>query len=165
MHRRNTDSVRLRRAIPSDIPQMCSLERQAQFAAHWTSAQYDVLFESEAADRVTLVAADETNEAAVHGFLIARCLSEEWEIENVVVDADRRRQGIANSLVRLLAGTARSAGVGGIILEVRESNTPAVRLYESIGFTEDGRRKGYYRNPVEDALLYRLTLQLCDKIG
>ena len=126
--------------------------------------QYKELFSSEAPERIVLIAAEESDDATVLGFLIARCLPDEWEIENVVVDASRRRQGIARSLIQELKVAADLAGVSSIILEVRESNLAAVRLYESIGFTREGRRKEYYQSPVEDALLYRLTLRLCDKI-
>jgi [ribosomal protein S18]-alanine N-acetyltransferase len=156
--------VRVRRAIPSDIPQICSLEQQSVSAAHWSIEQYEALFCSDAPERLILVAANDVDEAMLHGFLVARCLSDEWEIENVVVDGNRRRQGIARSLIEELMGAAGSAGALSVILEVRESNLPAVRLYDSIGFKEDGRRKHYYRSPAEDALLYRLTLHFCDKI-
>ena len=122
------------------------------------------MFSPGAPERLILVAANDANEATLHGFLIARCLPDEWEIEDVVVDGNRRRQGIARSLIEELTRAAGSAGVLSVILEVRESNLPAVRLYESIGFKEEGRRKHYYRSPAEDALLYRLTLHFCDKI-
>lgn len=160
----NADTVRLRRATPNDIEPMRRLERQAIGAAHWTTEQYRELFSREAAERVVIVAADESDDATVHGFLIARCLPEEWEIENVVVEANRRRQGIARSLIQELRTAAEPLGVISIILEVRESNLAAMRLYESIGFNREGRRKDYYHAPPEDALLYRLTLRLCDKI-
>lgn len=156
--------MRVRRAIPSDIPQIRSLEQQSASAAHCSIEQYEALFVSDAPERLILVAANDADDAMLHGFLIARCLSEEWEIENVVVDADRRRQGIARTLIGELTGAAGSAGALSVILEVRESNLPAVRLYENMGFKEDGRRRDYYQNPAEDALLYRLTLHFCDKI-
>ena len=156
--------MQVRRAIPSDIPQIRKLGKQAATAAHWTAEQYETMFSPEALERVALVACDDSGEATMHGFLIGRCLSEEWEIENVVVDADRRRQGIARTLIEELTGAAGSAGALSVILEVRESNLPAVRLYENMGFKEDGRRRDYYQNPAEDALLYRLTLHFCDKI-
>lgn len=142
---------------------MRHLEQQAAGAAHWTTDQYRDLFLREAPDRVVLFAEEESDNAAV-GFLIARCLPDEWEIENVVVAASRRREGIGRSLIQEVRATADFAGVFSIILEVRESNLAAVRLYESIGFTREGRRKEYYQTPAEDALLYRLTLRLCDKI-
>jgi ribosomal-protein-alanine N-acetyltransferase len=162
--RRNIDIVRIRRAIPSDVPQISSLEQQSVSAAHWTAQQYEALFSPDAPVRAIFVAADDSNDASLDGFLIARCLRDEWEIENVVVAGALRRQGIGRSLIQELTAPAGSAGVRSIILEVRESNQAAVRLYESIGFREEGRRKDYYRNPAEDALLYRLTLHMCDKI-
>ena len=165
MHRQNNDAVRLRRAIPSDVPQMRDLEKQALTAAHWTPPQYESLFLPEAPDRIVIAASDDSGGVALCGFLIARCLPDEWEIENVVVGAEHRRRGVARTLIQALAEAAKSAGAQTIILEVRESNVPAARLYESIGFIEEGRRKDYYQNPCEDAVLYRHTLHLCDKIS
>jgi len=147
--------VRLRRATPSDIEPMRNLEQRSAGAAHWTTEQYRELFTLEVAERVVLVATDDVD---IAGFVIARCLRDEWEIENVVVDAERRQQGIARSLIQELRAAAELAGVASIILEVRESNLAALRLYESIGFTQEGRRKEYYQVPAEDALLFRLTL-------
>ena len=99
------------------------------------------------------------------GFVVARSLGSEWEIENVVVAGERRRSGIGSALMQALLQNLRSSGVAGVLLEVRESNTAARRLYEKLGFALEGRRRGYYQDPVEDALLFRLMLQLCDKIG
>jgi [ribosomal protein S18]-alanine N-acetyltransferase len=143
---------------------MQRLEQQAAGAAHWTAEQYRELFSSEAFERIALVAMEEPADASGVGFLIARCLPDEWEIENVAVNAARRRQGIARSLIQELRVAADTLGINSIILEVRESNLAAVRLYESIGFSREGRRKDYYQAPPEDALLYRLRLHLCDKI-
>lgn len=164
IHRRNSDTVRIRRANPSDILQMRNLEEQASSAAHWTAGQYEALYLPDAPVRIILAASDDLDALTVCGFLIARCLADEWEIENVVVGAEHRRQGLARSLIQALVEAARTAGAQAIILEVRESNVAAVRLYESIGFIGVGRRNDYYRNPSEDALLYRRSLHFCDKI-
>ena len=77
--------------------------------------------------------------AAIQGFLIARCLLDEWEIENIIVDERHRRRGVGSSLVRELLVEASNAEGGSVILEVRESNRPALRLYENIGFKAEGR--------------------------
>jgi [ribosomal protein S18]-alanine N-acetyltransferase len=157
-------SLPIRRATPADLPRIRQLGRQAPTAGHWSASQYDPLFSPASPARVALVAVSESADAPLVGFLIARCLQQEWEIENVVVDDQTRRSGIGSSLVRRLVQEALTAGASSIILEVRESNLPALRLYENIGFRSEGRRKSYYQDPVEDALLYRLSLQLCDKI-
>ncbi len=139
---------------------MRGLEERSETAAHWSAAQYDALFASDGQARVALIAADESADSPVQGFLIARCLPEEWEIENIVVDAQHRRRGIGSGLIHKLLAEARKAGVAGIILEVRESNRLAVRLYESIGFKLEGLRKNYYQDPQEDALLFRISVSV-----
>jgi ribosomal-protein-alanine N-acetyltransferase len=156
--------VQLRRATPADIPQMRKLEQQSPNAAHWDDAHYDALFISDAPGRLATVAIDDPDGSSLKGFLIARCLPDEWEVENIIVAVDARRRGIATALIRELANEALASGVESIILEVRESNSPARRLYENIGFNHDGLRIAYYENPTEDAILYRLSLHSCDKI-
>jgi ribosomal-protein-alanine N-acetyltransferase len=155
--------VQLRRATSDDLPQIRRLEQQAPTAAHWSDVQYVALFAAGATARMTIVATAGFDDQSVTGFLAARCLADEWEIENVVVDAAIRQQGIGTALVTALANEARAAGVRSIVLEVRESNLPAVQLYEKFGFSVVGRRGGYYSDPPEDAILYRLLLQTCDK--
>jgi ribosomal-protein-alanine acetyltransferase len=143
---------------------MRELERRSETAAHWSATQYEALFAANARERIALIAAEESPEAPIRGLLVARCLDDEWEIENVIVDESHRKRGLGSLLVQELLEEARKAGVGSIILEVRVSNLPALRLYENIGFKQEGRRKNYYNRPVEDALLYRFLLQTCDKI-
>ncbi len=148
----------LRRATPADIPNMRELEQHSETAAHWNAAQYDALFAANAQIRIALVVEEQLTESTIRGFLIARCLRDEWEIENIVVDKEFRRSGVGSSLVQKLVAEARTAGVSAVILEVRESNVPAMRLYESIGFKPEGRRKNYYQHPAEDAVLYSLSI-------
>jgi ribosomal-protein-alanine acetyltransferase len=155
---------RIRRATLADLTHIRQLEAQAPTAAHWSSSQYDLLFAGGGPKRISLVAARESGSEIVIAFLVARCLDDEWEIENIVVEEKQRREGVGSALVRHLAAEAAASGARSIVLEVRESNHQALRLYERIGFRCDGRRKGYYDKPAEDALLYRLPLQSCDKI-
>jgi [ribosomal protein S18]-alanine N-acetyltransferase len=90
----------------------------------------------------------------VCGFICARVVAGEWEIENVVVAEKFRRCGIAAELMcSLIAQWENSAG-SAVLLEVRESNAAARALYTKCGFRESGRRRAYYRDPVEDAILY-----------
>jgi [ribosomal protein S18]-alanine N-acetyltransferase len=140
----------IRSATAADVPRMRDLECQAETAAHWAEREYEALFALAAPKRVALVAEDESG---LRGFLIALCGLDDWEIENVVVSSDHRKEGIGTSLVHLLLEMAQESGIPAVLLEVRESNLPARGLYEKAGFTEIGRRRGYYRNPAEDALL------------
>jgi ribosomal-protein-alanine N-acetyltransferase len=148
----------MRRATSADIPHMRELEQSSASAAHWSAAQYDALFAADAQARVALIAAEEPADAAMRGFLIARCLPGEWEIENLIVEERHRQRGVGSCLVQELLAEARTAGARSVILEVRESNCAALRLYENIGFKQEGRRKDYYQDPAEDALLYRIKI-------
>jgi [ribosomal protein S18]-alanine N-acetyltransferase len=145
--------VVIRSAALNDVPAILAIEQQAPGAAHWTSEQYKKLVGS----GVVLVAEDAADEAGqLCGFVCAKAVAGDWEIENVVVAAAFLRGGIANELLRNLIQRAAGEAASAILLEVRESNLPARRLYEKHGFREVGRRRVYYRDPVEDAILYAL---------
>ena len=143
---------------------MLRLERQAPAAAHWSAEQYEALFLPNMPLRTVLVATDDSSGHSVLGFLVSICLSDEWEIESVVVDEAVRRHGIGSSLMRELVSRAVAAGAEAVILEVRESNAAARQLYEKIGFIRECFRKDYYQGPLERAILYRLALRSYDKI-
>jgi [ribosomal protein S18]-alanine N-acetyltransferase len=146
--------VLIRSATPQDISAIRALEEPVATAAHWHLREYDALFAPEAPRRVALVAEEEDQQ--ICGFIVARCGLEEWEIENVVVAIAYRRRGIGRELVRMVVRLA-GATAAAVLLEVRESNTPARQLYEKLGFVEIGRRTAYYHDPVEDALLLRFS--------
>jgi ribosomal-protein-alanine N-acetyltransferase len=144
--------VAIRSAALNDVPAILAIEQQAPGAAHWTREQYNKLVGS----GVVLVA-EEAGQLC--GFVCARAVAGEWEIENVVVAARFLRRGIANELMRALIQRAKNEVASAILLEVRESNLAARGLYEKHGFREVGCRRVYYRDPVEDAILYALRLE------
>lgn len=82
----------------------------------------------------------------------------EAELTNIAVLPSERRQGVAKAMLTELIAHSRALGAELIRLEVRESNVPAIALYEAFGFHVDGKRKNYYSAPREDALLMTLTL-------
>jgi ribosomal-protein-alanine N-acetyltransferase len=139
----------IRPAALNDVSAILGIEQQAPGAAHWRADQYHKLFDS----GIILVAEER---GRLCGFVCAQALAGEWEIENVVVAAEFLRRGIAQELVRTLIQLAECEAASAILLEVRESNLPARRLYEKHGFREVGRRRMYYSDPAEDAILYAL---------
>ena len=141
--------VAIRSAALNDVSAILAIEQQAPGAAHWTAEQYKKLVGS----GVVLVAEEA---GKLCGFVCAKAVADEWEIENIVVAAEFLRRGIANELLRELIQRAAGEAASAILLEVRESNLPARRLYEKHGFREVGRRRVYYRDPMEDAILYAL---------
>jgi len=151
--------VLIRQATPEDIPHIRALECESETAAHWAEREYSALFSPDAPRRVALVARSDTG-AELQGFAIARCLSQDWEIENVVVAPERRRLGIGSALVAEVVQRARIGGATSVLLEVRESNVAALRLYETLGFSPIGRRPGYYREPLEAALLLKISISV-----
>jgi ribosomal-protein-alanine N-acetyltransferase len=141
--------VFIREAVNDDLPSILAIERTSASAAHWSEEQY----------RARIGAGDSVMVAGCNGrmcgFACVRVVAGEWEIENVVVGPEMRRKGIGAALVSALVERWEAAGGLAVLLEVRESNQAARALYEKCGFRECGRRSQYYRDPVEDAILYR----------
>ena len=130
---------------------MMALEKHAATAAHWSIEQYEALFH--ASSRVALVIQAESQ---VQGFVIARVVGMEWEIENIAIAGAARRRGLGTRLLGELLDLARAKGADAVFLEVRASNRAAQALYEKWSFTASGQRKRYYQNPEEDAILYHI---------
>lgn len=150
--------VAIRSASLNDVPAILAIEGQAASAAHWTSAQYSKLVN----DGVVLVAECAREDSGkLCGFICAQIVAGEWEIENVVVATEFLRRGIASELMAAFMQRAREERASAVLLEVREANLAARRLYEKHGFREVGLRRLYYQVPEEDAILYRLQFDPC----
>jgi ribosomal-protein-alanine N-acetyltransferase len=80
------------------------------------------------------------------------------EIESVAVELAARRGGMGRALCEAVIDWCRRQGAGAVELEVRAGSLGAIALYGGLGFASVGRRRGYYREPVEDALLMKLEL-------
>jgi ribosomal-protein-alanine N-acetyltransferase len=143
----------IRPASLADISSMLQLEKHAVTAAHWSQQQYEAVFSASTPRRLGLVLEDE---CALKAFLIARAVGADWEIENVAVAGPARRHGLGTRLLGEFLDRVRADGAAVVFLEVRESNHAARSLYEKWAFVESGRRKKYYRDPAEDAIVYRL---------
>ena len=97
-------------------------------------------------------------DGVVAGYITYSVIIDEVQIANVAVHPDFRRKGIAEKLLRFLIDVAKESNMFVITLEVRNSNIPAIKLYEKCDFSNVGVRKNYYKNPTEDAILMNLTL-------
>ena len=138
--------LEIRRLTYADLPQIISIERRA-FPTPWSLAMF-VLELSKPAS-VCLAA---LRGGQMLGFLICSRYDTVWHIMNVAVDPDRRRAGLATALLNDLL--RRIDGVGArFTLEVHESNTGAIELYERFGFRAAGRRRRYYQDNGEDAVI------------
>ena len=80
------------------------------------------------------------------------CVLDEGAVTNIAVLSEFRRMGIGRAILRALLDEAEKRGITAVFLEVRESNVGAIALYSSEGFLKCGKRKGFYRRPLEDAI-------------
>lgn len=97
-----------------------------------------------------------TGDHPVAGFCAFWLVAEQAHINNLAVLPTLRGRGLGTQLLAAITREAAHLGAGLVTLEVRESNLPARRLYERAGFYQEGVRKNYYTNPVEDALILSL---------
>ena len=137
-----------------DISAIKALEQHSASGAHWNPKQYESLIS--ASSRRSVLVIEDTSKQIIEGFLVARNSDGEWEIENVVVSDHSRRRGLGTRLLSEFLNHARQQAASAVFLEVRETNREARALYQKLHFKQIGRRKSYYRDPEEDAILYRL---------
>lgn len=131
----------------SHLAGVAELERMC-FSTPWNEA---MLEEELYNDTASFIVA-EGEDGQVLGYAGLHVILDEGYIDNVAVRPTCRRQGIADRLLDVFCRFGQ-ANLAFLTLEVRPSNTAAVALYEKHGFQEAGRRKDYYENPREDALL------------
>jgi len=123
---------------------------QASFLNPWTRDMYVAELQNPGVSHL-LVAKDPSGR--VVGFCGFWCVVDELHINNLAVLPEYRRQGVASTILSRVFAEGRRAGAARATLEVRRSNDIARRLYERFGFTVAGVRRGYYRQPDEDALV------------
>lgn len=142
----------IRPARVADAARIAPLERRC-FGDPWSVAAFEEVFAFPLG--IGLVA---ERDGEVGGYLVARAVVGEGEIMNLAVAPEYRREGLGRRLLAAGLEALRGRGVHQVHLEVRQGNEAAQALYRRQGFEPVGRRAGYYRNPVEDAIVLRLAL-------
>ena len=137
---------------PAHLPQAAELER-ACFSHPWTER---ALGEDLANELLTLLAAV-GEDGALLGYGDVSTVLDEGTLERIAVAPECRRRGVAEAILRRFLDGGRGKLVF-LTLEVRAGNAPAIGLYEKLGFEAVGRRKNYYREEHEDALLMTVVL-------
>jgi ribosomal-protein-alanine N-acetyltransferase len=152
--------MRIRRLTYADLPQVIAIERRA-FPTPWSLAMF--VLELSKTSGICLAATSSSSEARpggerpaaqdgeLRGYCICSRYDEVWHIMNVATDPDIRRQGVAKALLDALLDEVGPDAR--ITLEVRRSNTGAMRLYEAYGFLPAGERRSYYQDNGEDAII------------
>jgi len=142
------DRFRIRPAELTDVPAVHAIEQRV-FADPWTTQDF-----RDCVSFATFLVAEA--DAEIAGYVVALEAADEGEILNLAVVEGGRRRGLGRALVQAMVDSLAERGVRQVYLEVRESNAPARGLYAAFGFKDVGRRKAYYRRPVEDAIVLRL---------
>ena len=140
------EPLEIRRLSYADLPQVIAIERRA-FPTPWSLAMF--VLELSKPSGICLAALDADRLVA---YSVCSRYDTVWHLMNIAVDPERRREGIAATLLQRLFDEADKPGEQ-YTLEVRPSNEAAIALYEAFGFKRSGVRKGYYHDNKEDALI------------
>ena len=131
----------------ADVPYVAAIETMC-FRDPWSENSV----RSELSNPLSVWLVAEEN-GVVRGYVGSQTVLDETDMMNIAVHPDFRRKGIAAALITKLVSQLKARGSRILRLEGRESNAPAIALYESLGFAQLGLRKNYYRNPKENALI------------
>ena len=132
--------------------QVAALERVCFPADPWSPE----IFMAALDNPNTAILLAQGEDGTILGYAVLSVVLDEGNLDNIAVDPDHRRRGVADSLLSTLIGFGREH-LSVLMLEVRASNISAIALYEKHGFVSVGRRKNYYVAPKEDAVLMTLT--------
>jgi ribosomal-protein-alanine N-acetyltransferase len=156
-----SSSVTIERMTEHDLLEVVELEDISNLSPWGWDAYHLELQCAEAS--LMLVARIPAPNAGGHnsivGFIVARQMAGEIHVNNIAVRPEYRRLGIGESLVRAVLAWGREKGSSQAVLEVRAGNVAAQKLYQACGFEAIGRRRRYYKAPVEDALLMAVSLK------
>ena len=141
--------IKIKKMESCDVAQIAELERIC-FNDPWS--ENSIATELDNPLSCWLVARDGEK---VAGYVGSQTVLDGSDMMNIAVSPEYRNRGIAQILISELVSLLMARNSRCLILEVRASNVPAINLYEKLGFYEIGRRRNYYRNPKEDALILR----------
>jgi ribosomal-protein-alanine acetyltransferase len=151
-------STVIRAMALADLDRVVNMAAREPNAPGWPRSAYMAAIEADTVPRRIALVAEDDATSQIAGFVIARLMPPESELESIVTATEFRRRGVARQLFASLVEKLKEAGITEVLLELRESNRPARALYQSLGFAATGSRPAYYADPAEDAVLMRLVL-------
>jgi ribosomal-protein-alanine N-acetyltransferase len=143
-------AIVLRTMIEADLPNVLAVENSS-YSIPWSETTFRGLLRRSDAELVVA-----TDDASIIGHAVYWYVLDQGELGNVAVAPPARGRGVGAMLVKEIVARASKRGVRELFLEVRPSNTHARTLYGKFGFEQVGRRRNYYQEPTEDALVLRL---------
>ncbi|GAB2781039.1 ribosomal protein S18-alanine N-acetyltransferase [Halomonas shantousis] len=147
--------MHIERLTHGHLAALVAIEQAGQ-ASPWSAALLEAALADERSEIWGACRQAVTGDAGLAGFAVLHWLPFEAELQAITVSPDSRRQGVGRHLLTKLIELAMQRGSERLLLEVRQSNAPALKLYETAGFQVDGHRRGYYSHADgsrEDAVL------------
>jgi ribosomal-protein-alanine N-acetyltransferase len=144
--------ILIRKMLDSDLPEVMRLEREL-FTDPWQEEMFRQELEAESAYLL-----ETSEEKKLIGYVCALQILDEFMITNIAVRNEEQQKGYGKKLLLYLTGEMVKQGCKRCFLEVRAKNFHAIEFYKRQGFETIGRRKNYYREPVDDALVMKLEL-------
>jgi ribosomal-protein-alanine N-acetyltransferase len=160
----STPALTIRTMQPADLGPVYAIEQRI-FPSPWSLTSYQFEMQNPISQKWVAEVPDSQGEKLIAGMIIIWLLVDTAHIGNIGVDLPYRRQSIACRLLKTALESCSRLGALSSTLEVRESNAAALALYYRFGFEQVGRRKGYYLDTGEDALLLTLHELDAKKIG
>jgi len=140
---------KVRPYLPGDSEALAEICRKSPEAAQWPRESYE---QAHSLGQIVLVAERNTQ---ICGFLVARITGDEAEILNTAVATAHRRNGIGSALLTAAISAAQAHHAKSVYLEVRESNSAAIKFYAEHGFAKSSERRAYYSSPTENAVVMK----------
>lgn len=157
----SSSSVVIERMTEHDLLEVVEIEENSNLSP-WGWDAYHLELQCGSAS-LMLVAKLPAQDYAAHksivGFIVAREMGDEIHVNNVAVRPEHRRSRVGENLLRAVLTWGREKDCAQAVLEVRAQNIAAQKLYQACGFEVIGRRRRYYKAPVEDALLMSVSLK------
>ena len=155
---------RIRSAVAGDVESVLALDREIETLPHWRAADYLAALPNlgqavdiDAVRRCFFVA---EAQSVIVGFVVGKVAASEElaELESVGVLVGVRRLGVGKALCSTVIEWSTRMGAAALELEVRSQSAGPIAMYQALGFVPVGRRGGYYREPVDDAIVMRVVL-------
>jgi ribosomal-protein-alanine N-acetyltransferase len=142
-----------------DVPSLVGLEARC-YSHPWSPRMFEEAVRAAPGRVLVLRARRPDGGVGILAYCAFQAAGGEAEIHNLAVDPGHRRRGLGRRLLDLALARAARRGARSVVLEVRESNQAALRLYRAMGFATVGVREGYYEQPKERALVLRKSLEI-----
>jgi len=155
----------IRRMNAGDIDRVVSLAIAIPEAPQWSREDYERCCIPDKVSPLRRVGFVAETSGRLLGFSAGKLVAGIFELESIAVVPETRGQGMGRALLEALIGWARVNGANRMELEVRASNSRAIKLYEQSGLRREGLRPAYYHSPEEDALLMGMSCDVGGKLS